>query len=299
MQYTLKQLRYVVAAAEEANVTAAAARLNVSQPSVSAAIRQVEEAFGVQLFIRHHARGLALTPAGRRVVAEARALLSQANELEAHARGYASTIAGRLDIGCFTTIAPFLMPQLISAFAGRHPNVRVRAHEGDLQTITQNLLAGRFELAVIYELGLDPALETETLASVTPSAVLPAGHPLAAREEVSLVELAREKLVLLDLPHSREYFLSMFSSRNLAPVIRHRTESFEMARGLVGAGEGVALLNLVPASNVTYGGTEVAVRPLAERPPGLRIVLARPGQLRLSAAAEAFRTICRETLAAD
>lgn len=287
-------MRYVVAVAEEGNVTAAAARLNVSQPSVSSAIRQVEDDFGVQLFIRHHARGLSLTPAGRGIVSEARALLAQAAELDAHARGYAGTIAGQLDIGCFTTIAPFLMPGLIATFSARYPDVRVRAQDGDLQTITQSLIHGRFELAITYELGIDPALETEILTAVTPSAVLPPEHTLGDQEAVSLEDLAREPLILLDLPHSREYFLSLFSARNLQPTIRHRSESFEMVRGLVGAGEGVALLNLIPAGNVTYAGAQIVTRPLVENPPGLKIVLARPAQLRLSAAAAAFRAICQE-----
>ena len=287
-------MRYVVAVAEEGNVTAAAARLHVSQPSISSAIRQVEDDFGVQLFIRHHARGLSLTPAGRGIVSEARALLSQAAELDAHARGYAGTVAGQLEIGCFTTIAPFLMPDLIATFSARYPDVRVRAQDGDLQTITQNLLHGRFELAITYELGIDPALETEVLTAVSPSAILPVDHPLAAQATVSLDELAGEPLVLLDLPHSREYFMSLFSGRNLQPTIRHRSEPFEMVRGLVGAGEGVALLNLIPASDVTYAGATVVTRPLVENPPGLKIVLARPAELRLSAAATAFRMICRE-----
>src|SRR5438552_13597925 len=81
IRYTLKQLAYFTAAAEEESVTGAARALNVSQPSISAAIAHLERVLGVQLFLRHHAQGLSLTAAGRTIFAEARNLLAHAGEL--------------------------------------------------------------------------------------------------------------------------------------------------------------------------------------------------------------------------
>ena len=94
MQYTLKQLRYFAAAAEEGSVTGAAKAIRVSQPSISEAIAHLEDAFDLQLFVRHHARGLALTPAGQRLLVEARSLLAHAGDLSQSVGGLADKLAG-------------------------------------------------------------------------------------------------------------------------------------------------------------------------------------------------------------
>ena len=121
MQFTLKHLRYFVAAAERGSVTAAARAIHVSQPSISEAIAHLEDVFDLQLFLRHHAQGLSPTPAGRRLLLEARSLLAHADDLEQSARGLADALAGDLDVGCFITFASLLMPGLLGAFAARFP----------------------------------------------------------------------------------------------------------------------------------------------------------------------------------
>ena len=105
MRFTLKQLEYFVAAGEAGSITFAAEKVNISQPSVSAAIAHLEAEFGVQLFIRHHAQGLSLTPAGQRFLLEARSLLAHADDLQQSARGLADELSGELDVGCFITFA--------------------------------------------------------------------------------------------------------------------------------------------------------------------------------------------------
>ena len=112
MNYTLKHLKYFVAACEEESVKRAAEKLNISQPSVSAAIAHLEGVFNVQLFIRHHARGLALTPAGRRLLGRANLLIKQAEDLHQYATDLGDSLTGQLDVGCFVTLAPIFMPPL-------------------------------------------------------------------------------------------------------------------------------------------------------------------------------------------
>jgi DNA-binding transcriptional LysR family regulator len=294
LKYTLKQLTYFVAAAERESVTEAARSLNVSQPSVSAAIAHLERVLDLQLFLRHHAQGLSLTPAGRRVFAEARNLLAHAGELMSGPGHDGEPIRGELDLGCFVTFSPYYLPGLLRAFKQRHPAVEVRLHEGDAEMLHRGLTTGAVELALLYDLALGSGFLRETLAELPAYAVLPKRHKLARSESVSLAALAAEPFVLLDLPHSREYFRSIFLRLGLEPDVRYRTTSFEMVRGLVANGHGVGLLNLRLPRDQSYDGKPIACRKLREEAAPLRIVLARSAQIRPTRAAEAFTEAARD-----
>jgi len=293
IQYSLRQLTYFAAAAERGSVTGAAKALHVSQPSVSTAIAHLEQVFGTQLFLRHHAQGLSLTPAGRRLFAEARALLAHAGELGTVLGGDEERVRGELQLGYFVTFAPYYLPGLLMRFAALHPEVAVELQEGDMATLRRALSLGTLELAMVYDLALGAELAREPLAALTPYALLPEGHKLARQRKVSLRALAREPFILLDLPHSGEYFRSIFMAFGLEPEVRYTTPSLEMVRGLVACGHGVGLLNIRPAVNRAYDGTALACRPLAEETPPLRIVLARPAQARPTRAAQAFIACAR------
>lgn len=293
IQYTLKQLGYFAAAAERGSVTEAAQRLNVSQPSVSTAIAHLERVFGAQLFLRHHARGLTLTPAGRQLFAEARTLLAHADDLGSYVGSEGAPIRGELHLGYFVTFAPYYLPGLLSRFGELHPDVTVQLHEGDIEELRRMLADGTIELALLYDLALGPELMLEPLVAHKPYALLPADHPLARRRRVSLRALAKEPFVLLDLPHSREYFRAIFLAYGLEPRLRYATPSIEMVRGLVARGHGIGLLNIRPDGDRAYDGTALACRPLAEDCPPLRIALARPTQARPTRAAEALLACAR------
>lgn len=295
IHYSLKQLAYFAGAAEHGSVTLAARALNVSQPSVSTAIQHLEEVLGVALFIRRHAQGLTLTPAGRRLFAEARALLTQAEELamDAAGTGAGARVRGELQLGYFVTFAPYYLPRLLQRFGRRHPEVSVRLHEGDMESLRRALALGALDLALVYDLALGPGLAREPLAELKPYALLPAGHALARRSRIPLKALAADPFILLDLPHSREYFRAIFLAYGLEPEVRYTTPSLEMVRGLVAHGHGVGLLNIRPAGDRAYDGTALACRPLVEETPALRIVLVRPAAARPTRAVDAFIACAR------
>ncbi len=152
MNLSLRQLRYVVAAADCGHVTDAAKRLNVSQPSVSSAIAEVEAEIGVPLFIRHHARGVTLTPVGEKVVNEARLLLKHAQDFAQNAVGLGDALKGEIAVGCFLTLAIRFLPGLLAGFAQRFPGITVALQEGDQEELISSLLSGRTELALAYSL---------------------------------------------------------------------------------------------------------------------------------------------------
>jgi len=286
MNFTLVQLRYFVAAAELRSMTAASRELVVAQSAISSAVAHLEREFKVQLLVRHHAKGLSLTPSGERFLIEARELLAHAADLAAGAEGLGGSLVGQLSVGCFVTLAPFVLPALLAGFAEEHPGVTVRLVEDETASLQAALLSGRCELALLYDLGLSDELRVEPLAEVSPYAIVGANHPLAGAGRVPL-----------DLPHSREYFAALVARTGIEPTVAHRSSSFEMVRAMVAAGRGFAILNQRPAHDLTYDGGRVAVLELdsesAEELPSLPLVLARAAAVRPTRRAEAFADACR------
>ncbi|SNB72600.1 DNA-binding transcriptional regulator, LysR family [Arboricoccus pini] len=259
---SLRAIRYMVATAEAGNITEAARQLNISQPSISAAIAQVETELGVQLFVRHHARGVTLTHAGHRVVAEARLLLAHAEDFAQTAQTLGHAIRGEISVGCFPTLAARFMPGLLAAFAAKQPAISIRLFEGDQAQIMEALITGRTEIALSYDYAVPDEVESTPLAELPPWVFLAADHPLTAQPAITLEELAPLPFILLDLPHSRDYFLNLFRAAGLEPQIVFRAGSPELVRGLVGRGWGYTLHNTVPRTERSYDGMPVAVRPL-------------------------------------
>jgi DNA-binding transcriptional LysR family regulator len=293
MRYTLKQLSYFVAAADAGSITAAARQLHISQPSISAAIAQLENQFGLELFVRHHAQGLSLTPTGQRLLAEARHLLAQARDFHEGAIELARGVAGDIDVGCFVTFAPMVIPGLLRAMRQAHPEIRVHLHEHDIEGLLEGLSEGRFDLALTYDLNISPDMDFEGLADVPLHAMLAADHRFANRERVALAELIEEPFVLLALPGSRDYFLSLFYGLGLRPNLAHESPSFEMVRGLVANGYGYSMMHSRPVSDIALDGMRLTYRPVAEALRPTRLGLLRRHDLRERRIAGLFAEQCR------
>ncbi len=166
-QYTLRQLEYFVAVAEAGSVTGAASRVHLSQSAMSTALADLERALDVQLLVRHHARGVTLTPAGEQLLVASRRLLTQAADLQAEAQDLGSALTGPLILGCFGVLAPYVLPELLATSAQRYPGLRLETFEEDLDDLADGVLSGRFELGLSYNLAQDPRL-TSSLASRWP-----------------------------------------------------------------------------------------------------------------------------------
>ena len=299
MDLSLRALRYLVAVADQGSVTAAARRLNVSQPAISETLAQLEAELGLPLFLRHHARGVTPTAAGARVVAEARQLLAHAADFARAAKALGDEPTGEITLGCFLTVAPRFLPPLLSAFAARRPAITVRIEEGDQQEILAALALGRTELALAYDFALPDTVEVTPLASLPPYAVLAPDHPLASRPRLTLAELAAaEPLMLLDLPHSRDYFLGLFRAKGVEPRIGFASRSQELLRGLVGNGHGFAIQNVLPRSPFAVDGSRIVAIPLDPDLAPVRLMLLSPRGLPARPAVTAFASFVREAFAA-
>jgi len=294
---TLTQLRYFVEAATHCSMTKAAEELHIAQSAVSAAISQLEQQIGTQLFIRHRARGLALTTAGEEMLRDTRALLAHLDEVLDGASGHVDQVRGTVRLACFVTLTPFVLPRLLSDLGTRHPDLEVEVIETSADAMATILRNGTAELAITYDLGLGPAVATEFLGVAVPYVALPPDHRLARRRSIRLNELTGEPMVLLDLPESRDYFESMLTNAGVTPSIRYRSASYETVRGLVARGHGYSILNQLPAHRETYDGGTVAAVSIRDDVPALPIVLARLQTVRTTARARAVADAARAIFA--
>ena len=291
VRYTLRQLEYFVAVAEAGSLTAAAERCSVSQTAVSLGITELERILRTQLVLRHRARGVELTSAGRRLLVDALSLLRQAEQFQVGARD--EGVAGRLTIGCYLTLSPVLLAVLAGGFTALHPKVEIGFEEGAQPALEEALLAGRADVAILYRSGVHPGFDVEPLADVLPHVVLPEGHRLADEHAVSLRELADDPMVLFDVSPSRDHWFEMVSDLGIEPLVAYRTRSFETTRCLVGQGLGYAVLVQRSQNPGTYDGSRVVTRPILEAVRPRSVIAAYPSGMRLPDKARAFLDYCR------
>lgn len=254
MRYTIRQLQYFVAAAESGSITLGSEKINISQPSISAAISTLEREFGVQLFIRHHAQGLSLTAAGRRLLVEAKQLIQQAQSLYAVASEAADKVSGALSVGCMVTMAPMVMPELAHGFIAAYPRATIRQTAANLEWLLQALERAEIDVALTYDMRIPDGIAFTPLTQLPPYVMVGENSPLAGRESVSLGELASLPLILLDLPLSAEYFLGLFLKEGLTPLIHSRSNHQEVVRTMVANGYGYTLANVRPRSDLALDG---------------------------------------------
>lgn len=294
--FSLAQLRYFTVTAELKNMTAAARQLNISQSAISAAIMQLERQFRVQLFVRKHSRGLALTQSGKRLLAEVRHFLAEADQLSEVGRSLSGHLSGSLAVGCFLTLGPFYLPRLLADFRMLYPDVRVSLVEGDAKELEGELLHGGCEVALLYGVEMSKDIAVEILFRMSYHILLPADHPRAAAGGIRLRDLADEPMVLLDRPYSTEYFHQIMAEAGLDPQISYRSSNFETVRALVASGHGFSLLNQRPASGMTYDGRHVVSLPVLDCPRDVPVVVATVRGVSPTPRAQAFIDRCRALL---
>ncbi len=288
LRFTLRQLEYFVAVGEEGSIAQASERVNVSPPSISAAISQLEGQFGLTLFVRKHAHGLSLTQAGRQFMVQARNVLNEAEALNRLAGDISGNVQGPLNIGCLVTFAQILLPAIRRHFELKYPDVRVTQVETDQLGIIERLRRAEIDVALSYDLEIPPDLEFVPLRSLPPYAMVPEGHPLSRQAEVAIEELLDYPMVLLDLPLSSDYFLSFFKPTGRKPKIVERTRDMAVMRSLVANGFGYAIANIRPFSDLAPDGRRLRFVPLKGKQRPMRLGLVIPEGARKVLTVNAF-----------
>lgn len=243
-QITLRQFEYFLALAETGQVSKAALQCNVSQSSVTVALRNMEQTLDTPLFIRH-SKGLRLTDAGDRFVHHARNVLGAASRAIEDIQSTPSDIQGRLKIGVTETISAYLMPRLLLTVEQRFPGLQVQVIEQDRAEVEHALINGNLDLAVLLVSNLTQLdeLEYSTLLKSTRRLWTHPDHPLQQASQVSLHDIAEFDYVLLDMDEHVQTMGRYWQQRQLHPAVRFQSRSLEAIRSLVAFHKGVTLLS--------------------------------------------------------
>jgi LysR family hydrogen peroxide-inducible transcriptional activator len=245
---TLTELRYVVAVAEARHFGQAAERCFVSQPSLSASVKNLEEELGVKLFERGK-RGVFLTEAGEQIVAQARRALEEAERVKTVARQGRDPLKGVLRLGIIHTVAPYLLPGLVGALRRAAPGMPLDVEENTTANLDRMLKAGELD-AVILALPYDgPGIETAPLYEETFRVAVPAGHALARKKLIAVEDLDAGELLLLPVGHCfRDQVLDACHEFSRPPEAGRQGNSLETLRSMVASGLGITVL---PATALT------------------------------------------------
>ena len=288
LRYTLRQLEYFVAVGETGSIARASERINVSSPSISSAISQLEAEFGLPLVVRQHAQGLSLTQAGRLMLDQAKTVLREAGAMMDIAGDISGSVRGPLSIGCLLTFAQLVLPTLRRGFEAEFSEVRLRQHELNQVELFSALRRSEIDVALTYDLDLPADLQFTALVRLPPIALMGTAHPLADRDVVTVEDLSAHPMVLLDLPLSADYFLSLFDHAGGKPVIAERTRDMAVMRSMVGNDFGYSIANVRPLSDTSPDGNPVRVIPIGGKVRALRMGLLTAQDADRSNAVRAF-----------
>jgi LysR family hydrogen peroxide-inducible transcriptional activator len=274
---SLRALGYLVALAETGHFGKAAERCFVSQPTLSAQLKKMEDQLGVQLVERgQQAR---LTDIGERVVERARRVLDEAREIEELARNFQDPLAGELRIGLIPTVGPYLLPRIAGALREQFPRLKLLLLEHQTHRIVELLKCGEIDVGILALPVPAERLVTRVLYAESFQVALPPDHRLAKRRRLSLDDLDGETLLLLEDGHClRDQALAACRLARVREAPDFRATSLETLRQMVAAGVGITLL---PSLAVEQPGSRVpamAVRRFQDPEPSRTIAAAwRPG----------------------
>lgn len=273
---TLTDLRYLVALAHERHFGRAAERCLVSQPTLSVAVKKVEEELGIQLFERS-ATEVKITETGRRIVAQAEKVLLEASLIPELAAAGKDPLAGPLRLGVIYTIGPYLLPRLIPRVHRLAPRMPLIIQENYTARLAEALKRGELDVIIISLPFEEAGVVAQPVYDEPFRVLMPASHPWTGSSAVSTEQLADDQLLLLGAGNCfRDQVLEACPScRNIGGLQRTlEGSSLETIRHMVATGLGVTVLPSSAADDPSIRNPLVAVRPLAGPQPSRRVALA-------------------------
>ncbi|WP_417317514.1 LysR substrate-binding domain-containing protein [Emcibacter sp.] len=238
----LRDMEYLVAVADHGHFGRAAEASFVSQPALSMQIRKLEEFLGVALFERTN-KTVMITDAGREIVARARMILQEAENIREIADGYRDPYAGKILLGAFPTLAPYLLPKIIPALHHHYPQLAFYLVEEKTEVLVEKIKAGDIEAAMLAVPVEEDQLDHEVLFTEKFLLALPAGHDLARRKTVSFDDIRHESLLLLEEGHClRTQALEVCTLVGARENTEFRATSLETLRQMVAANVGMTLM---------------------------------------------------------
>jgi LysR family hydrogen peroxide-inducible transcriptional activator len=263
----LKDLRYLVAVADTRHFGRAAERSFVSQPTLSAQLKKLEEYLGVQLIERAPKR-VSLTVAGEQIVERARRILESGDEIIELAKGHRDPLAGRLKLALLPTIGPYLLPNVAGKLRKQLPRLELMLYEYQTDVMLEKLHSGEIDVGILaLPVPLD-GLDSYELYKEPFTVAMPANHRLSGRATIKVSDLQEETLLLLEDGHClRDQALDICSGTDVHEKQDFRATSLETLRQMVASGVGITLLPEL-AGRGAYGAARgVTIRPFAKPVP--------------------------------
>jgi LysR family transcriptional regulator, hydrogen peroxide-inducible genes activator len=263
----LKDLRYLVAVADSGHFGQAAERCFISQPTLSAQLKKLEDYLGVQL-IERQSRGATLTQAGEQIVARARLILSASDEVVTIAQTHRDPLSGRLKVAMIPTVGPYVLPQVAPAVHKQMPRLDLLLFEYQTAPMLEKIQTGEIDVGVLALPVELEGLSSRRLYDEDFNVALPEHHRLAQQTSVRIGDLEDESLLLLEEGHClRDQALEVCSRISVHERQDFRATSLETLRQMVAAGAGVTLMPEL-ASGGAYGNARgVVIRPLVRPTP--------------------------------
>jgi len=263
----LKDLKYLVALADTGHFGKAAERTFVSQPTLSAQLKKLEEYLGVKL-VERQPKNVQLTEVGKQVVVRARRMLDEGDEIIALARSNTDPFVGKLKLGFIPTIGPYLLPRVMSKLRKALPRLGLMLYEYQTEPLLKRLRDGEIDVAVLALPAANDGMETRTLYQEAFTVALPADHALAAKSTVKLSDLKGHTLLLLEDGHClRDQALEVCSRIDVREVEDFRATSLETLRQMVIAGLGITLLPELAAEAPFNSQRGLTIRQIAKPTP--------------------------------
>ncbi|MCY1125468.1 LysR family transcriptional regulator [Frigidibacter sp. RF13] len=274
MAFTLRQLQFFVAAAEQASVSGAARVLSISQSSVTEAIQALEDDLGVTLFERK-ARGLELTHKGSLFLRHATQILADVSTARMAFREETGDLGGALSLGVTSLVAGYVLSDILSRFRRAFPKVEVTAIEDNADYLQHLLIGGELDVAVVLTSSIRDraAMQVESLLVSPYRLWLPTGHRLNEAEAITLDDLAGEQLIVLTVDEIEESTRRLMAALSVKPDIAFRTRSVEAVRSLVATGAGVALLPSLVYRPWSLEGDRIEIRDVSGDLPSVQVGL--------------------------
>jgi LysR family transcriptional regulator, hydrogen peroxide-inducible genes activator len=267
----LKDLGYLVALADTRHFGQAAARCFVSQPTLSAQLKKLEEYLGVQL-IERHPRRVALTEAGAQVVARARRMLEASEEIVALAQLQRDPLAGRLRLALLPTIGPYLLPQVALRIRRKLPRLDLLLYEYQTGPMLERLHAGDIDVGILALPVPADGMQQRELYEEPFVVAAPESHELAKRKSLKTSDLDGQTVLLLEDGHClRDQALAVCARTDAREKQDFRATSLETLRQMVASGAGITLLPQLASSGAYGSARGVTIVPFARPAPIRRI----------------------------
>lgn len=267
---TLTELKYIVTLAQDQHFGQAAERCNVSQPTLSVAVKKLEQELGVALFERSKTR-VQPTPMGEKIVAQAQTVLEQASVIKDIATAGKDQLGSPLRVGAIFTIGPYLFPQFIPHLQEIAPKMPLIVEEGFTTTLRQRLRKGELDVIIVAPPFNEADVVSQAIYEESFLVLLPAQHPLAQKDAIDPSDLSHENVLLLGEGHCfRDQILEAFPNIKTGAAddsgkIRTASagSSLETIRHMVASGIGITILP-ESAANSHYAPDTLVTRPLTE-----------------------------------